>query len=63
MNKDRKRMDLNNRNNQLIIAGMAGLIDDGLTPHEVFEVLDDIKNQTFPALAEMYRGNKAVMDT
>lgn len=57
--KERKRMDANNLNTKLIIAGMAGLVDDGYTPHEVLEVLDDIKNQTFHALADLHRENKA----
>lgn len=57
--KERKRMDLNNFNTQLIVAGMAGLINDGLTPHEVFEVLEDIKQNTFHALADINAENKS----
>lgn len=56
--KERKRMDIKNFNTQLIIAGMTGLVDDGLTPHEVFEVLEDIKQNTFHALAEINAENK-----
>lgn len=51
--KERKRMDITNFNTKLIIAGMTGLVDDGLTPHEVFEVLEDIKQNIFHALAEI----------
>jgi hypothetical protein len=44
---------------QLIVAGLAGLIDeDGLTFHEAMEVLEDIKSQTFPALMEMASDNR-----
>jgi hypothetical protein len=53
-----KKMDINNMNNQLIIAGMTGLVDDGLSPHEVFDVLEDIKRNIFPALAEIHQENK-----
>lgn len=54
---DRKRMDLNNFNVKLIVAGMAGLIDEGNTPHDVFDILEDIKNNTFHALADMRQEN------
>jgi hypothetical protein len=53
-------MDMNNFNTQLIIAGMAGLIDDGYTPHEVFEILEDIKQNTFHALADIHKENKNI---
>lgn len=59
MVKERKRMDLSNFNTQLIVAGMAGLVDEGLTPHEVFEVLEDIKQNTFHALADINADNKS----
>jgi hypothetical protein len=49
-------IDLNNINQQLIIAGLAGLVtDDGLTPHEAFELLDEIKRSTYFALTELKR--------
>lgn len=57
--KERKRMDINNFNTKLIIAGMTGLVDDGLTPHEVFEVLEDIKMNIFHALADINAQNKS----
>jgi hypothetical protein len=48
------KLDLNNINQQLIIAGLTGLVaDDGLTPHEAFELLDEIKRSTFPALMKI----------
>ena len=44
---------------QLIVAGLAGLIDDeGYTFHETVDILEDIKRHTFPALMEMSRENK-----
>jgi hypothetical protein len=49
--------DMNNINQQMIIAGMAGLIDEGLTFHEMMEVVEDIKRQTFPAMMEISREN------
>lgn len=57
--KERKRMDMSNTNTQLIIAGMAGLIDDGFSPHEVFEILEDIKQSTFHALVELQQENRS----
>jgi hypothetical protein len=48
------KLDLNNINQQLIIAGLTGLVaDDGLTPNEAFELLDEIKRSTFPALMKI----------
>lgn len=43
-------------NAQLIVAGMAGLIDEGRSFHEMVEVLETIKRQTFPAMMEIARG-------
>lgn len=50
------KLDLTNRNHQMILGALASMVeDDGLTPHEVFEVLDDMQRQTWHALAEIYR--------
>ena len=44
---------------QLIVAGLAGLVDDeGYTFHEAMELLEETKSNTFPALMEMSRENK-----
>lgn len=52
--KERKRMDINKISNKLIIAGLAGMVEDeGLTPHEAFEVLEDIKQKVFHALGDI----------
>lgn len=49
-----KRMELNKMSNQLVIAGITAMVeDDGLTPHEAFEVLEDIKRNIWSALAEI----------
>lgn len=55
--EDRKalKMDLSNFNQQMIVSGMAGLIDEGLTFHQMVEILEDIKRNTFPALMEISR--------
>lgn len=54
---DKAKTDLNNFNQQLIITGMVGLIEgDGLTFHEMIQVLEDIKKQTFPAMMQIARG-------
>lgn len=54
------KLDLeNNIHQQLIVAGMAGMIDDeGLTFHEMMAVVEEIKRQCFPALMEMSREGK-----
>lgn len=37
-----------NLNHGFIITGLLGLVEDeGLSPHEAFRVVEDIKNQTF----------------
>lgn len=51
------KVDINNFNQQLIIAGMVGLIDDGLSFHEMMQVVEEIKRQTFPAMMELSREN------
>lgn len=51
---DKVKLNLNNFNQQLIITGLAGLVeDDGFTPHEAFQLLDVIKNNTFHALCDL----------
>lgn len=46
-----------------VVTGLANMVEEeGLTPRESFEILEDIKRQTFHALSEMYSekwGNKA----
>lgn len=50
------KLDLNNVNQKLIIAGLTGLVEDeGLTPHESFQLLDEIKRNTFHALMKIKR--------
>ncbi len=57
--RPRPEVDVNNRNVKLILGALAGMVeDDGLTPHEAFELLDEIKNQTWHALMELKRGAK-----
>ncbi|EJW14826.1 hypothetical protein M5X02_23940 [Paenibacillus alvei] len=51
-----KQLDMNNVNHQLIMAALTGMVDEGLSPHEVFEVLEDIKRKTFHALLEISQG-------
>lgn len=39
---------------QLIVTGLARLVEEeGYTPHEAFKQLDEIKSNTFHALAEI----------
>ncbi|MBS4200291.1 hypothetical protein KHA93_11680 [Bacillus sp. FJAT-49732] len=55
---DFKRKLDSNLNLQLIVAGMAGLVDEGHSPHEVFKLLEDVKRNTFHALAEIGRESR-----
>jgi hypothetical protein len=51
------KLDLNNINVGFVITGLVGMVeDDGFTPHEAFELLDLIKQQTFFALTEIKKG-------
>lgn len=45
-----------NFNLQLIVTGMTGLVDEGYSPREVFELLDATKQNTFHALSEIGSG-------
>lgn len=55
-----KTIDMNNHHNQLIVAALAGMVEDeGMTVHEVHQRLEDIKRDTFPALMEIQREAKA----
>lgn len=51
------QMDQTKMSNMLVITGLLKMVeDDGLTPHEAFEVLEDIKRQTWHALSQIHRG-------
>lgn len=53
---DKPKLDLENINVGFVITGLLGMVeDDGLTPHEAFELLDVIKQNTFHALSEIKR--------
>lgn len=48
------KLDLKNINVGFVITGLLGMVeDDGLTPHEAFEMLNWIKQQTFHALSQI----------
>jgi hypothetical protein len=56
--KEKKRLDMNNLFNTHIVGCLANMVaEDGLTSHEVFEVLDDIKQKTFYSLSELKKGD------
>jgi len=56
---ERKSLDLNNPFHAHIVGCLANMVEvDGLTPHEAFEVLDDIKQKTFFSLSEITKANK-----
>lgn len=52
MNK--KELDLSNINVSFVITGLLGMVEDeGMTPHEAFEMLEVIKRNTWHALADI----------
>ncbi|WP_393965769.1 hypothetical protein [Exiguobacterium sp. S22-S28] len=52
-------IDINNHHNQLIVAALAGMVEDeGLTPREAFIRLDEIKKDTYSALMEIHSETK-----
>ena len=53
---DKTKLDLQNDDHQLIVAGMTNLVDKGMHPWDVWKLLDDIKRATFPALMQIHRG-------
>ncbi|MEK5469311.1 hypothetical protein MKY64_30365 [Paenibacillus sp. FSL R7-0210] len=55
MTQEKQSLDLNNLDHQLIVAAMANMAEKGMTPHQIFELLEDIKRQTFHSLAEIRR--------
>jgi hypothetical protein len=51
---NKQRMDINKKSHQFVIVGLTAMVqEDGLTPHEAFDVLEDIKRQTWHALADI----------
>lgn len=54
---ERLRADLNRKAEMFIVVGLTELVEEhGYTPHQAFEILEDIKSQTWHALAEIHRG-------
>jgi hypothetical protein len=55
----RPKVDTHNMNVKLVIAGLAGMVDDdGMTAREALSLLDEIKNQTWSALVQMENEKK-----
>lgn len=52
---DKQRFDIKNFDHQVIVAGMVALAEKGFTPHQIFELLESIKNEIWPSLAEISR--------
>lgn len=53
------KLDLNNKNHQLIVGALVNLVEDeGCSPREVMDLLEDIKNSTFHALLEISQERK-----
>lgn len=51
-----KRMDLTRLADQMIVSGLSWLVEkDGLSPIEAFDVLEDIKRNTFHSLNQIKR--------
>lgn len=57
-----KQMDMKRHGDIFIIDGLRRLVEEsGMTPHEAFEVLEDIKRQTWHALADIHAETKGVV--
>lgn len=56
-------MDTKKFSHGMVITGLLHMVeDDGLTPRQAFEVLEDIKKNTYFALMDAYKekwGNKS----
>jgi hypothetical protein len=53
----KREFDLKNINVGFVITGLIGMVEDeGMTPHEAFEMLEEIKRNTWHALAEIKSG-------
>jgi len=50
---DKVKFDQSNQNQQLIIAALANMIDEGFSARETFEVLEEIKINIWSALKEL----------
>lgn len=49
--------NMNRKAEMFIIVGLTELVEKhGYTPHQAFDILDDIKQKTWHALSEIYRG-------
>lgn len=50
------KMDLSKTSHMLVVDGMRRMIeDDGLTFHQMIEMLEAIKRDTFPAMMQISR--------
>ena len=47
---DKVKFDQSNQNQQLIIAALANMIDEGFSARETFEVLEEIKKNVWSGL-------------
>ena len=54
MNEPTKKMEDSKNGTAFVITGLMHMIEDeGLTTRQAFEILEDIKNQTFHALRDV----------
>lgn len=52
---EKKKFDPTIVSHQFLLAGMIGMIDDtDVTPHQVFEIMEDAKRQLWSAMQEAY---------
>ena len=50
---DKVKFNQSDPNQQLIIAALANMIDEGFSARETFQVLEDIKKNVWPGLKEL----------
>lgn len=59
----KKRMHDSKLGTSFVVTGLLHMVEDeGLTPHQAFEIVEDIKQQTFFALAEAHREKRGTKE-
>jgi hypothetical protein len=57
-------LDLKNINVGFVITGLLGMVEnDGLSPREAFQLLDEIKNQIYFALMDIKKETEIKKET
>lgn len=56
MTPKKVKMEDSKLGTKFVVTGLLTMVEDeGFTPHEAMEILEDIKNQTFFALSDIHK--------